>query len=155
MSAEPLPPHHSNCLGCGDRNPAGIGMRMERDGERVRGTVTLDRRHEGAPGYAHGGAVSTILDDALGMLLFVLRRPAVTARLEVDFRRPAYLERPFEVEAWVDDIDGRKLWMLAELRDGGEVVAAARSLFLEVAPEHFARGAERSAQGADRLDFPW
>lgn len=130
-------------------------MRMERDGERVRGTVTLDRRHEGAPGYAHGGAVSTILDDALGMLLFVLRRPAVTARLEVDFRRPAYLERPFEVEAWVDDIDGRKLWMLAELRDGGEVVAAARSLFLEVAPEHFARGAERSAQGADRLDFPW
>jgi carbonic anhydrase len=28
-------------------------MRMERDGERVRGSLTLDRRHEGAPGYAH------------------------------------------------------------------------------------------------------
>ena len=44
-------------MGCGDRNLVGIGMRMERDGERVRGSVTLDRRHEGAPGYAHGGAV--------------------------------------------------------------------------------------------------
>jgi len=155
VTAEPLPPHHPNCMGCGDRNLVGIGMRMERDGERVRGSVTLDRRHEGAPGYAHGGAVSTILDDALGMLLFVLRRPAVTARLEVDFRRPAYLGHPFDVEAWVDEVDGRKLWMRAELREHGEVLAAARSLFLEVDPAHFARGVEQSAQGERGLDFPW
>ena len=128
---------------------------MERDGERVRGSVTLDRRHEGAPGYAHGGAVSTILDDALGMLLFVLRRPAVTARLEIDFRRPAYLGRAFDVEAWVDRVDGRKLWMLAELRDGDELVAAARSLFLEVEAEHFARGVEASERAEPGLGFPW
>ena len=153
MASEPLPPHHSNCMGCGDLNPAGIGMRMARDGERVHGSVTLDGRHEGAPGYAHGGAVSTILDDALGMLLFLLRRPAVTARLEVDFRRPAYLGRPFDVEAWVDEIDGRKLWMVAELREEGELVAQGRGLFLEVDPEHFARGVE--ASGERGLDFPW
>jgi acyl-coenzyme A thioesterase PaaI-like protein len=155
MTPEPLPPHHPNCMGCGDENPAGIGMRMERDGERVRGSVTLDRRHEGAPGYAHGGAVSTILDDALGMLLLVVRRPAVTARLEVDFRKPAYIGHPFDVEAWVDEVDGRKLWMRAELRESGEVVAAARSLFLEVDPAHFARGVEESAQGDRGLRFPW
>jgi acyl-coenzyme A thioesterase PaaI-like protein len=142
-------------MGCGDRNPAGVGMRMERDGERVRGSVTLDRRHEGAPGYAHGGAVSTILDDALGMLLFVLRRPAVTARLEIDFRRPAYLGRPFDVEAWVDRVDGRKLWMLAELREEDELIAGARSLFLEVAPDHFARGVEVSEEADPGLGFPW
>jgi acyl-coenzyme A thioesterase PaaI-like protein len=155
VTAEPLPPHHANCMGCGPENPAGIGMQMERDGERVRGSVTLDRRHEGAPGYAHGGAVSTILDDALGMLLFVLRRPAVTARLEVDFRRPAYIGRPFEVEAWVDEVDGRKLWMRAEMRESGETIAAARSLFLEVDPAHFARGVEESAQRERGLGFPW
>jgi len=153
--AEPLPPHHSNCMGCGDENAAGVGMRMARDGDRVRGSVTLDRRHEGAPGYAHGGAVSTILDDALGMLLFVLRRPAVTARLEVDFRRPAYLGRPFEVEAWVDKLEGRKLWMVAELREDGELIAEGRGLFVEVDPEHFARGVKASEQGERNLRFPW
>jgi acyl-coenzyme A thioesterase PaaI-like protein len=142
-------------MGCGPENPAGVGMRMERDGERVRGSVELDRRHEGAPGYAHGGAVTTILDDALGMLLFVLRRPAVTARIEVDFRRPAYIGRPFDVEAWVDRVDGRKLWMVATMRDGGEVVAEARSLFLEVKPEHFARGAQATGDADRRLGFPW
>jgi acyl-coenzyme A thioesterase PaaI-like protein len=132
-----------------------VGLKMERDGERVCGSVTLDGRHQGAPGYAHGGAVTTILDDALGMLLFVLRRPAVTARIEVDFKRPAYLGRPFDVEAWVDEIDGRKLWMRAELREEGELIAAARSLFLEVEPQHFARGVEASRQQDRGLDFPW
>ena len=155
MAAEPLPPHHANCMGCGPENPASVGLSMERDGERVRGSVTLDRRHEGAPGYAHGGAVTTILDDALGMLLFVLRRPAVTARIEVDFRSPAYIGHPFDVEAWVDAIDGRKLWMLAELREGDEVIAAARSLFLEVEPQHFARGVAASRRQGHGLDFPW
>ena len=142
-------------MGCGPENPAGVGMRMERDGDRVRGRVELDQRHQGAPGYAHGGAVATILDDALGMLLLILRRPAVTARIEVDFRRPAYLGRPFEVEAWVDRVDGRKLWMVAALRDQDELVAEARSLFLEVNPEHFARGVEASRDADPGLGFPW
>ena len=68
---------------------------------------------------------------------------------------PAYLGHPFDVEAWVDEVDGRKLWMRAELREHGEVLAAARSLFLEVDPAHFARGVEQSAQGERGLDFPW
>jgi acyl-coenzyme A thioesterase PaaI-like protein len=131
-------------------------MRMLRDGDRVRGSVELDRRHEGAPGYAHGGAVTTILDDALGMLLFILRRPAVTARIEVDFRRPALIGRPFDVEAWVDRVEGRKLWMAAVLRDAGEPIAEARSLFLEVDAEHFARGVKRLPDAdAGALGFPW
>jgi acyl-coenzyme A thioesterase PaaI-like protein len=155
VTREPLPPHHPGCMGCGPENPAGVGMAMERDGDRVYGSVELDRRHQGAPGYAHGGAVATILDDALGMLLFVLRRPAVTARIEVDFRRPAFIGRPFDVEAWVDRVDGRKLWMAAALRDEGETIAEARSLFLEVDPAHFARGAQASGDADPRLGFPW
>jgi acyl-coenzyme A thioesterase PaaI-like protein len=155
VTREALPPHHPGCMGCGPDNPAGLGMRMERDGDHVRGSVEPDHRHQGAPGYAHGGAVTTILDDAFGMLLFVLRRPAVTARIEVDFRRPAYLGRPFEVEAWVDRTEGRKLWMAAALRDAGELIAEARSLFLAVDPEHFARGVEASADADPGLGFPW
>jgi acyl-coenzyme A thioesterase PaaI-like protein len=155
VTREPLRPHHPGCLGCGPDNPAGLAMRMERDGDRVHGSVQLDDRHQGAPGYAHGGAVTTILDDALGMLLFVLRRPAVTARIEVDFRRPAFIGRPFDVEAWVDRVEGRKLWMAAALRDAGETIAEARSLFLVVDREHFARGVQASKDEDPGLGFPW
>jgi acyl-CoA thioesterase FadM len=155
MSEGWLPPHQPNCLGCGDENPAGLGMRMRRDGDRVVGEVTLDSRHEGAPGYAHGGAVTTALDDAIGMLLFVLERPAVTARLEVDFRRPAFVDRRFEVDAWIDEIEGRKLHLRSALRDGGETVAEAKALFLEVDAEHFAAGARRSAAAERHNQLPW
>lgn len=119
-----------------------MGLRLRIEDDRVRGEVKLDRRHEGAPGFAHGGAVATVLDDALGTLLVVLRRPAVTAKLEVDYRRPAFLGRPFEVEARVERTENRKLWLAGELREGDDVVAEARTLFLTVAVEHFLEGGE-------------
>jgi acyl-coenzyme A thioesterase PaaI-like protein len=141
-----LPPHHPNCLGCGPDNPATLGLKLAIDGERVRGEVTLDDRHQGAPGFAHGGAVATALDDTLGTLLVVLGHPGVTARLEVNFRRPAFLHRRFELEAWVERVEGRKIEMAAEMREDGEVVADAAALFIHVDREHF-------LQGADQL--PW
>jgi len=158
-----LPPHQPNCLGCGDDNPGSMGLRLHADGERVSGTVTLDRRHEGAPGFAHGGALATVLDDALGSVLTLLRVPAVTARLEVNYRRPAFLGRRFEVEAWVESREGRKLHLGGELREDGEAVADALGLFLEVDVEHFLRGARElpetlpAAREDERRDIrlPW
>ena len=135
-----LDAHHPNCLGCGPDNPGTLGLRFRIEGDRVLGELTLDRRHEGAPGFAHGGALATALDDTLGTLLMVLRRPAVTAKLEVNYRRPAFLGRRFEVEAWTERVDGRKLHLAAELREDGEVVADATALFVEVSVEHFLRG---------------
>ena len=141
-----LPPHHANCLGCGPDNPATLGLQLAIDGERVRGEVPLDDRHPGAPGFAHGGAVATALDDTLGTLLVVLGHPGVTARLEVNYRRPAFLHRRFELEAWVERVEGRKIEMAAEMREDGDVVADAAALFIHVDREHF-------LQGADQL--PW
>jgi acyl-coenzyme A thioesterase PaaI-like protein len=153
MTPEPLAAHHPNCMGCGPENPGSLGLRFFVDGDRVRARMRLDERHEGAPGFAHGGAVATALDDTIGTLLVVLRRPAVTAKLEVDYRKPAFLHRDFELEAWCERIDGRKLHLAGAMREAqggsrekgrvsdlGEIVAESRALFLEVDLEHFARG---------------
>jgi acyl-coenzyme A thioesterase PaaI-like protein len=137
-----LPPHHPHCLGCGPDNPGSLGLRLAIDGERVTGEVTLDERHQGAPGFAHGGAVATALDDTLGTLLVVLGQPGVTARLEVNYRRPAFLGRRFRLEAEVERVEGRKIHMAALMRDDGEVVADARALFIQVEPDHFLQTGE-------------
>jgi acyl-coenzyme A thioesterase PaaI-like protein len=148
----PISAHHPHCLGCGPENPGTLGLRFELDGERVRASLRLDERHSGAPGFAHGGALATALDDTIGTLLVVLRRPAVTARLEVDYRRPAFLERDYEVEAWIERVDGRKLHLAGEVRDADGVVADARALFLEVDLEHFAQG---GAELPERIREHW
>jgi acyl-coenzyme A thioesterase PaaI-like protein len=134
------PPHQPNCMGCGPDNPASLGLRMRPVGDGVAGEVSFGEHHEGAPGFAHGGAVAAALDDAIGMLLRRLRRPAVTRRLEVDYLRPCFVGRRYDVSASSERVDGRKLWLLAELREDGEVVAAARGLFICVDAEHFLQG---------------
>jgi acyl-coenzyme A thioesterase PaaI-like protein len=144
-----LPPHHPHCLGCGPDNPGSLGLRLAIDGERVTGEVVLDERHQGAPGFAHGGAVATALDDTLGTLLVVLGQPGVTARLEVNYRRPAFLGRRFRLEAEVERVEGRKIHMTALMRDDGEVVADARALFIQVEPDHFLQTGEVPREWTD------
>src|SRR3954452_10881365 len=117
-SGDWYPPHQPNCMGCGPENPAGLGLRVRPDGDGVAGAVTFSAAHEGAPGFAHGGAVATALDDALGMLLMRLERAAVTRRLEVDYERPCFIGRDYAVIASCERIDGRKLWLDAQLREG-------------------------------------
>ncbi len=132
-----------------------MGLRLVSDGERVSGEVTLDRRHEGAPGYAHGGAIATLLDDALGSLLVIMRVPAVTVNLSVDYRRPALVGRAFTIRAWAERTAGRKLFLAGDLRDEETVVAEAHGLFLEVDAEHFLRGARHAAGPDQPHALPW
>lgn len=147
MSSRPVEPHHANCLGCGPENPGTLGLRFHVEGERVHSTVRFDRRHEGAPGFVHGGAVATALDDTIGTLLMVLRRPAVTARLEVDYRRPLLVDQQFLVESWIERTDGRKLHLAGRITDEeGEVVAEATALFLEVDMAHFRLGGQEAPE---------
>src|SRR3954449_5110201 len=94
-----------------------------RDELVAQGRVLFRRAHEGAPGFAHGGAVAAALDDAIGMLIFRMRRPAVTRRLEVDYVAPCFVGRRYDVTAVCERVEGRKLWMVASLREDDRVVA--------------------------------
>lgn len=147
-----IPAHQPHCLGCGPENPANMGLKLRVDGERVLGSVRFDRRQEGAPGFAHGGAVATVLDDALGTVLILVQRPAVTANLNVDFRAPAFLGRELSVEAQCERIDGRKLHLVGRILDGEVIVAEGRALFIEVDIEHFRRGGQELPENWDKWE---
>ncbi len=141
-----IPSHQPRCLGCGTENPGSMGLRLRAEDGRILGKVTFDQRHEGAPGFAHGGAVATVLDDTMGTVLLIIERPAVTANLNTDFRTPALLGRELDVEGWCEKIEGRKLHLAGRLLDGENVIAEASALFIEVELDHFRKG------GADLPD---
>ena len=145
-----IPAHQPHCLGCGPENPANMGLKLRVEGDRVLGSVRFDRRQEGAPGFAHGGAVATVLDDALGTVLILVQRPAVTANLNVDFRAPAFLGRELSVEAQCERIEGRKLHLVGRLLDGKEIIAEGRALFIEVDINHFRRGGQELPENWDK-----
>lgn len=138
MPDGPLPSHVPGCFGCGRANPAAIGIDLELAGDRIIGRFAFDERHQGAPGLAHGGVVATVLDEASGTVPTTMCVPAVTAKLEVSYAKPAPLHRPMTVSAFLDRREGeRKLHIHARLELDGDLLAEASALFIVVSPDHF------------------
>lgn len=144
----PLPSHYARCFGCGRDHPTGLHLEMRGlDQElRVRGSFTVTEHHQGAPGLAHGGVISAAVDEGMGYLLWLVGAPAVTARLEVDFRRPVPVGSQLELEARIDDRSDRKIWASLEGRVDGQVAVEARAVYVMVGLEHFAPHAQRMGE---------
>ena len=133
-----LPPHYPSCLGCGPDAEQGFHIAVRRDGDEVVATHTFEDRHAGAPGIAHGGAVAVLVDDVLGFLLYVVRAPGVTRRLEVDYLTPVVTGVPYSVRGRLDRRDGRKLFVSCDCTGPDGVVAfRAKGLFIVVDVAHF------------------
>lgn len=142
-----LPPHTPNCFGCGRANRAGLHIRCFTTEDGVRAHVKLEDWHEGGPGVAHGGIVAAILDDVLGFLMYAVGQPMVTARLEVDYRKPLPLGDELDVTARVTERTERKVWAEATINSAeGVVLAQARALFVRVKPAHFLHASPRALE---------
>lgn len=143
-----LPPHHPRCLGCGPDNPAGLHLAVYRDGDTVVTDVTFDARHRGAPGLAHGGAISAACDDLFGFILYVVEEIAVTRTLTVDYLAPVPLGQPHRITARLQRRHGRRLHLEATgIGHDGITRFTAEALFLVVDHDHFApHGSEADVQ---------
>jgi acyl-coenzyme A thioesterase PaaI-like protein len=110
------------------------------EGLVVHGVFRATEHHQGAPGLAHGGILTTALDEILGSLNWLLAGPAVTGRIECDFRRPVPVGSELHVEAEVVGVKGRKVFTRAVGRlnaPDGPVALAAAALFIQVPLQHF------------------
>lgn len=133
-----IPSHYPLCFGCGKDHQTGLHIRMAAAGElSVEARFTVGEHHQGAPGLAHGGVLAVALDEVMGASNWLLMAPAVTARLEVDFRAPVPVDQTVHLTATIVAQSGRKVFTEAEARSGSVEVLHARGLFLQVPPEHF------------------
>jgi acyl-coenzyme A thioesterase PaaI-like protein len=105
----------------------------------VAGTVVLGPAYEGGPGLAHGGVLSLLFDHAMGQALFTAGYAAMTVSLEVRYRAPTPLEQPLAVSAWVDRVDGRKLFVAGQITVGGRVTAQAQGVFVQLTEANVAQ----------------
>ncbi len=90
-----------NCFACGTLNPGGLQMPLHVEPGRCWSKFTLDARFEGWEGIAHGGIVSTILDEVMAWALVGGDDLGVTARLSVSFHQPVPLGIPIRAEGWI------------------------------------------------------
>lgn len=134
-----IPSHYRWCFGCGVDHPAGLHLSITAgEGLVVRGTFLVTELHQGAPGLAHGGVLTTAFDEVLGSLNWLLGDPVVTGRLTMTFRAPVPVGSTLTIDAQVTGVLGRKVFAAAvgTLPDG-RLAVSAESVFIKVPLEHF------------------
>lgn len=112
-----LPPHSSQCVGCGPDNPAGLALHVVRTATGVEAIHSFCATHVGAPGIAHGGAVALAFDDLFGFALYTVGSLAVTRSLTIEYHAPFRLHRPYTFHAQVRNQEGRRLLLDANAWD--------------------------------------
>lgn len=124
-----------NCFGCGAGNELGLRLRFRQrpDGD-IETRLRLPVHFQGVDDVVHGGIQSTILDEVMGVAAqYALPEgattaPCVTAELSVRFLRPVPLHQDVVAQARVVKVDGRDLYVHAELiGDDGTELTTARS----------------------------
>ena len=140
-----IPSHFGHCFGCGDLHPTGLHFSaVAGSGLDLTGKFTVTENHQGAPGLAHGGLLSLAFDEALGKLMWLIRSPAVTARLETDFLKPVPMGSTLHITAEISGQVGRKVYTRAEGRldsPDGPLAVKAAALFVVVPMSHFLENA--------------
>jgi uncharacterized protein (TIGR00369 family) len=141
VTLEPIPTARdfTRCFGCGPDNPHGPQLRFQLDpaARRVEATWLAAERFAGYEDMLHGGAITVLLDEAMGWALWgIERRVGVTRDLRVRFHRPVLVGKEYRVVGWVEAVREGGATIRAEVQTlKGRVAAEATAEFAFVAAE--------------------
>ena len=94
-----IDPHH--CFACGTLNTSGMGLVLHVEPGRCWTELAVERRFEGWDGIAHGGIIATILDEVMAWALVGEDNWGLTARMNLEFKRPIQVGLPIRAEGWI------------------------------------------------------
>jgi len=118
------------CFGCGKKNPFGLRLKFSRVGSGVRTEFTPGECYQSWPDIIHGGIIATILDEAMGYATLMSGNFGfLTASIQINLRRPAYVNSKLIVNAEVVGNQRRKLEVAGSLSlPDGTLVADGKAV---------------------------
>jgi uncharacterized protein (TIGR00369 family) len=125
---------YGNCFVCGENNPNGLRLSFEIDRERqtLKTAFSASPTFQGWDGIVHGGIISTLLDEAMAKLVSELGHQAVTASLEVKFKKPVPILEPLHIYGEITELNKRLIRAKAHVaKADGTLLATGTSTFLK------------------------
>jgi len=134
-------PNSRMCFVCGMQNPIGLKAFFYQDeAGRVIAHFIGKEEHQGYPGVMHGGIVTALLDEVIGRVAIAHEMWAVTAKLEVRFRRPVPVGQPLTLIGEMTHRRHRTLEGRGEIRlEDGTVAAEAQGVYIRLSQEEIER----------------
>ena len=94
----PKPQGHL-CFACGTDNPIGFNLRFYRLGDTICSDITLGKYHVGWDNIAHGGMISTLLDETMSWTIIYFEKVfTVTRKMEIKYIKPVKIGIPLTVK---------------------------------------------------------
>lgn len=122
------------CFACGKQNPIGLKLEFQvgEDG-MARGTFRPAREHQGYAGVVHGGILATLADECMAYLLISRGMDAVTATLEMKYKRPAHVGEELLIEARLTEARGKIYRLEVKISDElGLTLAEGHAVFMKI-----------------------
>ena len=112
-------PEGHHCFACGTANPIGLNLKFYCRGDAVCSDITLGKYHEGWQDVAHGGIISTLLDEVMSWAIMYSKKTfVVTRKMDIKYVRNVLIGTPLTVTGrLVDDTKPPKVKAKAEIRD--------------------------------------
>lgn len=145
----------ADCFVCGVENESGLKARFyELEDGSLGALVTFQSIHQSYPGRVHGGAISALLDEAIGRAVQIPEPDSwgVTGDLQVKFKRPVPYGEPLLVHCRLTD--NKRMLFSGEGRlylSDGSLAAVATARYRKLALSQIA---EFSPDGRDWSPYP-
>lgn len=133
--------HSTQCYGCGEDNEHSlkIDIRFDKNTGEVRFTYNPRKFDVGAPGYMHGGALATILDEAQGALCFYAGHLIMTDRLHLKYHKAVPLEKIINIRCWITAVRRRRMYTRGSILNSENEVIVSSNASWYLLPERIAR----------------
>lgn len=116
------------CFACGPDNPISLKLQFREEGDRYCSDFVGGQEHQSYDGIMHGGIISTLLDEIMGGYLYAKGYRAVTAKLEVRYRKPTPIGEHLNIEGWIVGNRGTMYDLASKITlDDGTVTAEGKA----------------------------
>ncbi|OPX89727.1 MAG: Thioesterase superfamily protein [Pelotomaculum sp. PtaB.Bin117] len=139
------------CFACSARNPIGLKLKFEQDGDICRTYFIARTEHQGWNGVLHGGLVATLLDEVMAQWLWVRDIATMTAEITTRYSKAVPVGERLTLEANLLSDRRRLVEMTGRLiLPDGTVAARAKAKFLKMDPEKMSKGELKLEQNRGR-----
>lgn len=124
-----------SCFACGTANPIGLKLKFYNRNDTVCADITLGKNYEGWQNMAHGGIISTLLDEVMAWTIMYFKRIFfVTRKMKVKYVRPVMIGVPLTVKGrLMKDMKPPYIEAVADiLDDRNQLLVRATGEFVEV-----------------------
>ena len=127
-----------HCFACGTENPIGLNLHFYRSGDAVCSDITLKKEHAGWENMAHGGIISTLLDEVMSWTVIYFKRVFfVTRRMEVKYIKPIIIGTPLTITGHLkEESNSPRIDAMAEIIDNqGNLFAKGTGEFIVISKD--------------------